>query len=112
MALMQLGVTNEDLGDFQSAHAAYVDAAQLNGPEKARAQVAAARTLALSGNSRGAIAAYQQFLQENPFAQQRAEVIEVLAQLGAAPEPAATPFARKVSTPSTSPAVKGSPNNR
>ncbi|MBV8056599.1 MAG: tetratricopeptide repeat protein [Deltaproteobacteria bacterium] len=88
MALTQLGVVDEDLSDYQGAHAAYVKAAQLNGPEKARAQVGAARTLALIGDRQGAINAYQQFLRENPFAQQRAEVIEALAQMGAPPEPA------------------------
>jgi tetratricopeptide (TPR) repeat protein len=88
MALMQLGVADEDLGDYHNARAAYVKAAQLNGPEKARAEVGAARTLALLGDHQGAIAAYQQFLRENPFAEQRAEVSEALAQMGAPPEPA------------------------
>jgi tetratricopeptide (TPR) repeat protein len=89
MALTQLGVTDEDLGDYHGAHVAYVQASKLNGPEKARAQVASARTLAQIGDRQAAIAAYQQFLRENPFAQQRAEVIEALAQMGAPPEPAA-----------------------
>jgi len=87
MALTQLGVTSEDLGDYRDAYAAYAEAAQLNGPEKARAQIAAARTLARIGDRQGAIAKYQQFLRENPFAQQRTEVIEALAQMGAPPEP-------------------------
>jgi len=87
MALTQLGVADEDLGDYHGARAAYVKAAQLTGPEKARAQVGAARTLALIGDRQRAIDAYQQFLRENPFAQQRAEVIEALAQMGASPEP-------------------------
>jgi tetratricopeptide (TPR) repeat protein len=87
MALTQLGVSNEDLGYYRDAHAAYVQAAQLNGPEKERARIGAARTLALAGNRQGAIAAYQQFLRENPFTQQRAEVIEALAQMGAPPGP-------------------------
>jgi predicted negative regulator of RcsB-dependent stress response len=87
MALTQLGVTDEDLGDYHGARAAYVQAAQLDGPEKARAQIGAARTLALIGDRQGAIAGYQQFLRENPFAQQRDEVIEALAQMGAPPEP-------------------------
>jgi tetratricopeptide (TPR) repeat protein len=87
MALAQLGVANEDLGDYRDAHSAYVKAAQLDGPEKARAEIGAARTLALLGDHQGAITAYQQFLRENPFAQQRAEVIEALAQMGAPPQP-------------------------
>lgn len=83
MALIQLGVANENLGDYRDAHAAYVKAAQLNGPERARAQISAARTLARLGDRQAAIAAYQQFLRENPFSQQSAEVTEALAQMGA-----------------------------
>ena len=86
MALMQLGIANENLGDYRDAHASYVKAAQLNGPETARAQIGAARTLARLGDRQGAIAAYQQFLRTNPFSQQRAEVAETLAQMGVAPE--------------------------
>jgi predicted negative regulator of RcsB-dependent stress response len=102
MALTQLGVTDEDLGDYHGAYAAYVKAAQLDGPEKARAQIGTARTLALIGDRQGAIAAYQQFLRENPFAQQRDEVIEALAQMGAPPEPPA-----KENSP---PAARGTTN--
>ncbi|HJU09776.1 MAG TPA: tetratricopeptide repeat protein [Candidatus Binataceae bacterium] len=87
MALMQLGAADEDLGDYRGAHGAYVNAAQLNGPEKGRAQIGVARTLNKIGDHKGAIAAYQQFLRENPFSQQRAEVIEALAQMGVSPEP-------------------------
>jgi predicted negative regulator of RcsB-dependent stress response len=86
MALTQLGVTDEELGAYGNAHIAYVEAAQLDGPEKARAEVGVARTLALQGDHQGAIRAYQRFLTENPFAQQRVEVIEALAQMGATPE--------------------------
>ena len=87
IGLTQLGVANEDLGDYREAYAAYRKAAQLNGPERARAQIGAARTLVRIGDRHGAIASYQQFLRDNPFAQQRAEVVEALAQLGAPPEP-------------------------
>jgi hypothetical protein len=59
----------------------------LTGPEKARARIGAARTLVRIGDRERAIASYQQFLRENPFSQQRAEVVEALAQLGAPPEP-------------------------
>lgn len=96
MALTQLGVINENLGDYRSAHTAYMNAAQLNGPEKARARIGAARTLALMGDHQGAIAAYQEFLRANPFAQQRDEVIEALAQMGAPPEPSISPRAGSV----------------
>ena len=113
MALTQLGVTDEDLGDYHGARAAYMEAAQLNGPEKARAQIGAARTLTLIGDHQGAIAAYQQFLRENPFTQQRDEVIEALAQMGAPPEPQAKenrPPATEVA-PRTQPAAINSPAN-
>ena len=113
MALMQLGITDEDLGDYHGARAAYVKAVELNGPEKARAQVGAARTLALIGDRQGAIAAYQQFLRENPFAQQRDEVIEALGQMGAPPEPPVKenrPPATEVA-PRTKPAAINSPAN-
>jgi len=95
MALTQLGVANEELRDYHDAHSAYVKAARLNGPEQVRAEIGAARTLALTGDRQGAIAAYQQFLRENPFAQQRAEVIEALAQMGAPPQP----LVQKISSP-------------
>jgi predicted negative regulator of RcsB-dependent stress response len=87
LALAQLGVANEDLGDYRDANVAYVKAAHLNGPEKARAQIGIARTLVRLGDRKGAIAAYQQFMRENPFAQQRPEVAEALAQMGVATEP-------------------------
>jgi predicted negative regulator of RcsB-dependent stress response len=95
MAITQLGVANEELGDYHDAHSAYAKAAQLNGPEQMRAEIGAARTLGLTGDRQGAIAAYQQSLRENPFAQQRAEVIEALAQMGASPQP----LVQKISSP-------------
>jgi predicted negative regulator of RcsB-dependent stress response len=87
MALTQLGVAQEDLGAYREAHAAYAEAAQSSGPDKARAQIGVARTLALMGSRQGAIDAYQKFLKEHPFSEQRVEVIEALAQMGAPPEP-------------------------
>ncbi len=102
MALVQLGVASEDLGNYQAAHAAYLNASQLNGPQKARAQIAAARTLAQMGDQRAAIAAYREFLRANPFAEQRPEVIEALSLLGASAEPPAIE--------NGSPVVKGAPN--
>jgi predicted negative regulator of RcsB-dependent stress response len=82
MALMQLAVASEDIGNYAQAHSAYASAARLNGPEKARAEIGAARTLSRLGDRRGAIAAYQRFLRENPFARERGEVTEALAQMG------------------------------
>ncbi|HVA80034.1 MAG TPA: tetratricopeptide repeat protein [Candidatus Binataceae bacterium] len=92
MALMQLGVVNENLGDFKAAHQAYGDAAALNGPESHTAQIEAARTLGRLGDTAGAIAAYRQFLAAYPFSEERTDVVEALAQLGATPA-ATTPNA-------------------
>jgi tetratricopeptide (TPR) repeat protein len=86
LALNQLGVAYEDLGDQRKAYGAYVQAAALDGPEKERAELGVARMLARMGDNRSAISAYRRFLQENPFASERAEVVESLALLGAAPE--------------------------
>jgi len=86
LALVQLGVVNEDLGDFAKARDAYTQAAALDGPEKERAQIGAARMLARLGDKPAAIAAYQRFVGENPFAPERASAVEALAQLGVAPE--------------------------
>ena len=82
---MQRGVANEDLGDFKAAHQAYSAAAALNGPESHTAQIEAARTLGRLGDTAGAIAAYRQFLSAYPFSEERTDVIEALAQLGATP---------------------------
>jgi tetratricopeptide (TPR) repeat protein len=86
MALVKLGVIDENLGDYRGAQAAYAEASHLMGPEKSQAEIGVARTLALIGHGQSAIAAYQQFLRENPFAEQRTDVVEALARLGAAPE--------------------------
>jgi tetratricopeptide (TPR) repeat protein len=85
MALMQLGVADEELADFTGARKAYEDAAALKGPEQGRAELNVARLLARQGAKPAAIAAYQRFLRENPFSQDRGEVIDALAQLGVAP---------------------------
>ncbi len=84
MALVQLAVASEDLGDYAQAHSAYANAASLNGPEKERAEIGVARTLLQLGDRRGAIAAYQRFLRDNPFARERDEATEALAQMGVA----------------------------
>jgi hypothetical protein len=48
-----------------------------------RAELGVARMLAKSGDKQGAIAAYRAFLNAHPFAQQRQDVLESLALLGA-----------------------------
>ncbi|HJU28702.1 MAG TPA: tetratricopeptide repeat protein [Candidatus Binataceae bacterium] len=91
MALAQLGVANEDMGDYRDAHEAYLRAAMMDGPQKRIAELGVARTLALLGRKTEAIAAYQRFLKENPFSQERDSVVEALATLGVAPEASAPP---------------------
>lgn len=82
MALMQLGVANENLGNFSAARQDYLQAAALNGPEKGRAERNAARVMLREGDKAGAIAAYREFLRENPFSPERGQVSEELAALG------------------------------
>ncbi len=87
MALMQLGVVYENLRNYPEARKSYERAAALNGPEKGRAERNAARVMVRAGDKTGAIAAYRNFLSENPYSPERAEVIEALAQLGASAMP-------------------------
>ncbi|HUN57371.1 MAG TPA: tetratricopeptide repeat protein [Candidatus Binataceae bacterium] len=86
MALMELGAADENLGDFKGAHDAYAQAADIDGPSKARAQVGVARTLIKQGDTKGGIEAYQQFLANNPYSPMRNYVVEALATLGVAIE--------------------------
>ena len=101
LALLQLGVAYEDLGQFQQAHQAYSEAAKLPGPQKMRAELAVARMLVREGQKDAAIAAYRQFLKDNPFAEERTGVFVALAELGVQPE-AQTANAPVVSTPAKS----------
>ncbi len=87
MALMQLGVVYENLGNYPEARKSYERAAALNGPEKGRAERNVARVMVRAGDKAGAIAAYRNFISENPYSPDRAEVIEALAQLGAGTTP-------------------------
>ena len=107
LALLQLGVAYEDLGQFQQAHQTYSEAAILPGPQKMRAELAAARMLVREGHKDAAIAAYRQFLKDNPFAEERTDVFIALAELGVQPE-AHTANAPAVSTPAKSSAAASS----
>jgi len=51
LALVQLGVAYEDLGDFKKAHDAYAQAAAIPGPEQGRAELGSARTLLKQGDN-------------------------------------------------------------
>lgn len=85
LALTNLGVTYERMGEFGKAANSYRQAATVRGggPERLRAELGAARMLAKQGDKAGAIAAYRAFLAANPYAQQRQEAVESLALLGA-----------------------------
>src|SRR5713101_2409606 len=98
MALMQLGVADENLADFTGARKAYGEAYAMKGPERGRADLDVARLLARQGDKPAAIAAYQRFLRENPFSQDRGDVIDALAQLGVAPA-APTSSSRTIELP-------------
>jgi predicted negative regulator of RcsB-dependent stress response len=94
LALTDLAVVYERMADWKKAAGAYQQAAADPGPEQARAELGVARMLAKAGDKDGAVAAYRGFLAAHPFAEQRQDVIESLALLGApadiAPPSAAT----------------------
>lgn len=96
LALSNLAVAYERLGDFKKAADAYSQAAGIDGPGKARAELGYARMLVKAGDKPGAIAAYRGFLTANPYAEQRQDVMESLALLGA---PAVPPSAAAASMP-------------
>jgi tetratricopeptide (TPR) repeat protein len=85
LALTDLAVVYERLGEFKKAEGAYSQAASVPGPEQTRAQLGVARMILKQGDLATAIKAYQTFLQEHPFSQDRQTVVETLAQLGAGP---------------------------
>lgn len=86
LALNELGVVYENMGDFKKAGAAYRQAAGIPGPQQTRSEIAAARMLILEGNRKAGIAAYRKFLKAHPFSQEQGQVTSALAQLGASPE--------------------------
>lgn len=86
LALTDLAVVYERMADWKKAAGAYQQAAADPGPEQARAELGVARMLARAGDKPGAIAAYRGFLTAHPFAQQREDVMESLALLGAPAE--------------------------
>src|SRR5208282_5918591 len=83
LALTNLAVVYERMAEWTKAASAYQQAAADPGPEQVRAELGVARMLAKSGDKQGAIAAYRGFLNAHPFAQQRQDVVESLALLGA-----------------------------
>ncbi len=83
LALTNLAVVYERMAEWKKAASAYQQAAADPGPEQVRAELGAARMLAKAGDKQGAIDAYRGFLAAHPFAQQRQDVVESLALLGA-----------------------------
>jgi TolA-binding protein len=82
LAMMDLGVVYEQMGQYAKAAATYREAGNLKGPASNDARLAAARALQLDGKRDAAIAAYQNFLKDNPYAPQRDTVVQALANLG------------------------------
>ena len=85
LALTNLGVIYERMGEYAKAAGAYQQAASVGGPEEVRAQLGMARMMAKQGHNDAAVALYRAFLAAHPFAPQRQEVVESLAMLGAPP---------------------------
>jgi tetratricopeptide (TPR) repeat protein len=90
-ALDDLAVTYEDLGDFKQAEETYRQAAKIEGPDQARAELGVARMLKRQGKRADAVAAYNDFLTQHPYAPERTIVMETLAELGASSPVAASP---------------------
>jgi len=84
-ALDNLAVTYEEMGNYKQAEDAYRQASKIEGPEQTRAQLGMARMLQKQGKRAEAISVYDDFLTQNPYAPERTDVIERLAQLGVAP---------------------------
>src|SRR5713226_10754299 len=89
LALTDLAVVYERMGDWHKAAGAYEQAAIVPGPEQARAELGVARMLAKSGDKSQAIAAYRGFLTAQPFSALRQDDIESRALLEAPAELAA-----------------------
>ena len=83
LAWTNLGVVYESMSDWSKAAGAYRNGATAPGPEQVRAELGMARMLAKAGDKQGAVAAYRGFLAAHPYAQQRQDVVESLALLGA-----------------------------
>jgi tetratricopeptide (TPR) repeat protein len=86
LAWTNLGVVYERMSEWSKAAGAYRNGATAPGPEQIRAELGMARMLAKAGDKQGAIAAYRGFLALHPYAQQRQDVVESLALLGAPAE--------------------------
>ncbi len=89
LALTDLGVVYEQMGDLKKAEGAYRQAAGSGSEPNVGAELGIARTEQRLGDNKSAIESYRNFLGEHPFVPERQEVIEALAALGAEPPAAA-----------------------
>lgn len=85
LALMDLGVVYERMGDLQKAEGAYKQAAVSGSTPNPGAELGIARMQQRLGDNKNAIESYRNFLGEHPYAPEREEVIEALAALGSEP---------------------------
>ncbi len=99
LAMMNLAIVYERLGDLKKAEGAYQQAASMPGAQASAAELAIARIRARAGDRAGAIDAYRSFLNAHPFSQDRQDAIEALAQLGAQPEAGGARSPAKVEIP-------------
>ncbi len=105
LAMLNLGVIYERMDELHEAEASYRKAAAMPGPEQLRAQLSVARVLAREGRAQAAIDEYRRFLNDHPYAPERQEAMEALANLGAAPQAAAPASA-------VTPAIAGGSKSR
>ncbi len=86
MALMDLGSLYEQSGDLKRAQATYREAISLrSSADNLAAELALARIEAELGQKDAAVKDYRRFLERHPYAPQRQDVLEALANLGASP---------------------------
>jgi tetratricopeptide (TPR) repeat protein len=98
LALLQLGLADENLGNQAAAQQAYTQAAAINEGAQGRAELDLARLTLHQGDKARAIAIYQRFLSEHPFDSQRNFVADTLSQLGVKPA-ASLPTAKTLELP-------------
>lgn len=84
LALSNVALVYERIGEYGKAEQAYSQAAATPGPEQTSAELGAARMLLKQGKKAEAVKAYRTFLRAHPFSAARGNVLEKLALLGIA----------------------------